>query len=68
MRHERNGTGTNSENYILIGLLKVKDVKKRRVNFFRFVLFHISSTKVGRKSRYFMPVKDPDFKKIFICK
>ena len=68
MRHERHGTGTDIENYILIGLLKVKDVKKRKVIFFRFLLFHIGSTKVGRKSRYFMPVKDPDFKKIFIFK
>ena len=34
MRHERHGTGTDIENYILIGLLKVKDVKKRKVIFF----------------------------------
>ena len=46
MRHERHGTGTNIENYISIGLLKVKDVKKRKAIFFRFVLFHIGSTKV----------------------
>ena len=34
MRHERHGTGTNIENYILTGLLKVKDVKKRKAIFF----------------------------------
>ena len=34
MRHERHGTGTNIENYIAIGLLKVKDVKKRNAIFF----------------------------------
>ena len=33
MRHERHGTGTNIENYISIGLLKVKDVKKRNAIF-----------------------------------
>ena len=66
MQHERHGTGTNIENYISIGLLKVKDVKKRKAIFFRFVLFHIGSTKIAQKSRYFMPLKDPDFKKIFI--
>ena len=41
MRQERHGTGTNIENYIPIGLLKVKHVKKRKAIFFRFVLFHI---------------------------
>ena len=59
MRHERHGTGTNIENYVSIGLLKVKDVKKRNAIFFRFVVFHIGSTKVGRKSRYFMPRERP---------
>ena len=49
MRHERHGTGTNIENYISIGLLEVKDIKKRKAIFFRFVLFRIGSTKVGRK-------------------
>ena len=34
MRHERHGTGTNIENYISIGLLKVKDIKKREGIFF----------------------------------
>ena len=68
MRHDRHGTVTNIENYISIGLLKVKDVKKRKAIFFRFVLCHIGSTKVGRKSRYFMPVKGPGFKEIFIFK
>ena len=50
MRHERHGNGTNIENYISFDLIKVKDVKKRKAIFFRFVLFHIRSTKVGRKS------------------
>ena len=68
MRHERHETGTNIENYISIALLKVKDAKKRKAIFFRFVLFQIGSTKVGRKSRYFMPVKGPGFKEIFIFK
>ena len=47
MRHERHGTGTNIENYTSIGLLKVKDVKKKKAIFFRFVLSHRGSTKVG---------------------
>ena len=34
MRHERHGTGTNIENYTSIGLLKVKDVKKKKAIFF----------------------------------
>ena len=63
MRHERHGNGTNIEN-----LIKVKDVKKRKAIFFRFVLFYIGSTKVGRKSRQVMPVKGPAFKNIFIFK
>ena len=57
MRHERHGTGTNIENYISVGLLKVKDVKKERQFFFRFMLFHKGSTKGGH-----------GFKKIFIFK
>ena len=51
-----------------ISLLKVKDVKKSEAIFFCFVLFHIGSTQVGRKPRYFMPVEGPGFKKIFIFK
>ena len=47
MRHDRHGTVTNIENYISIGLLKVKDVKKKKCNCFRFVLCHIGSAKVG---------------------
>jgi len=68
VRHERHGTGTNIESYISIGLLRVRDVIKRKTIFFHFVLFHIGSTKVGRKSRYFIPVENPGFKKIFIFK
>lgn len=45
---------------------RLKVFKKRRAIFFRFVLINIGSTKGGRKSRYFMPVEGPDFKKIFI--
>ena len=56
MRHERHGTGTNIENYISVGLLNVKDVKKKTI-FFRFMLFHKGSTKGGH-----------GFKKIFIFK
>ena len=52
------------QNYTSIGLLRVKDVKKERQFFFRFVLFHRGSTKVGRKSSHFMPVKGPGFRKI----
>ena len=65
MRHQRHGTGTSIENYTSIGLLKVKDVKKRKGIFFRFVLLHRGSTKVGPKSRHFMPVNGAGFKKIF---
>ena len=47
---------------------RLKMSKKERQFFFRFVLFYIGSTKVGRKSRHFMPMKGPAFKKIFIFK
>lgn len=45
---------------------RLKISKRQGLFFFRFVLINISSTKGGRKSRYFMPVEGPDFKKIFI--
>ena len=46
----------------------MKDMELGKGYFFRFMLIHIGSTKVGRKSRYFMPVEGPDFKKTFIFK
>ena len=39
MRHERHGTGTNIENYISVGLLKVKDVKKGGHGFKKIFIF-----------------------------
>ena len=39
MRHERHGTGTNIENYISVGLLKVKDVEKEMQFFFASCYF-----------------------------
>ena len=47
---------------------RLKMSKKERQSFFHFVIFHIGSTKVVRKSRYFMQVEGPGFKKIFTFK
>ena len=47
---------------------RLKMSKKERQFFFHLVIFHIGSTKVVRKSRYFMQVEGPGFKKIFIFK
>ena len=60
MRHERHGTGTNIENYVSIGLLKIKDIKKRQF-FFRFVLFHIGSKKSWSKIKIFHARERPWF-------
>ena len=53
MRHERHGTGTNIENYISVGLLKVKDVKKERQFFFASCYFIKVQQKVAMVSRKF---------------
>ena len=40
-------------------------MKKPMARFSHLMFFHIGSTKVGRKSTYFMPVEGPDSKKEF---
>ena len=53
---------------IIQSVYKRSKMSKKEAIFFRLVLFYIGSTKVGPKSRHFMPVKGPAFKKIVIFK
>ena len=67
MRHERHGTETNIENYISIGLLKVKDVKKER-QFFSLRVMSYRFNKSRPKIKIFHARERPWFEEIFIFK
>ena len=61
MRHERHGTGTNVENYVSIGLLKIKDIKKKKANFFSLRVISYRFNKSWPKIKIFHARERPWF-------